>query len=267
MNALNKGLRPAAKRDGLIQGGNDVVTASGVGFGHDSAPAVNHVRDHKHNTLVMEDPCPITDVRTIAERLIEVRTELNLSQAEFAERAGVSQGTIGNIESGHRKSPREILAIAAAGGVRPEWLKDGRGPKFPGATGEPPAAAPAVPFGVRLHELGELAQSRPHEVRVQLAQLVSMVIVNGPSKALCAAADEVMSHGTAEASAARTADRDPSAEWESQMKKMAADLQPDQLGKFLTLIGEIKDHLTPTPPAKPTLASRKTSGPQKRRAQ
>ena len=37
------------------------------------------------------------------------------------------QSTIGNIEAGLRKRPREILKIAAALGVLPQWLETGEG--------------------------------------------------------------------------------------------------------------------------------------------
>jgi transcriptional regulator with XRE-family HTH domain len=65
-------------------------------------------------------------VRTIAERLKHAREALKLSQGEVAAAAGVSQGTIGNIESGLRKNPRELLAIAEAVKVTPQWLKTGK---------------------------------------------------------------------------------------------------------------------------------------------
>lgn len=84
-----------------------------------------------------------TDVKTIAERAKEAREALKpkVSQIELARRAGVSPGTIGNLEAGTRKNPRELLEIAAALEVNPEWLKTGKGPKHANAV-EPPAAAP-----------------------------------------------------------------------------------------------------------------------------
>lgn len=68
-------------------------------------------------------------MKTIANRLKEAREAAGLTQPELAAKAGVSSGTIGNIESGTRKNPRELLAIAKAVGVRPEWLKDGKLPQ------------------------------------------------------------------------------------------------------------------------------------------
>lgn len=75
----------------------------------------------------------ITDVITIAERLKYARELAKLTQAQLADNAGVSQGTIANIESGIRKSPRELLEIAKALNIRPEWLKTGLGPMEPAA--------------------------------------------------------------------------------------------------------------------------------------
>jgi len=62
----------------------------------------------------------------IAERLKQARKTLNLTQAELAKKAKVSQGTIGNIEAGLRDRPRELLAIAAALNVDPCWLETGK---------------------------------------------------------------------------------------------------------------------------------------------
>lgn len=68
----------------------------------------------------------ITPVNTIAERLKQAREALGLSQLEVAIAAGVKQGTIGNIEAGLRSRPRELLAIAAAVKVSPQWLLTGK---------------------------------------------------------------------------------------------------------------------------------------------
>lgn len=75
----------------------------------------------------MQARTTITLVNSIADRLKQAREDKGLSQPALAERAGVTQGTIGNVEAGLRKNPRELLAIAAALGVEAEWLKSGRG--------------------------------------------------------------------------------------------------------------------------------------------
>lgn len=99
----------------------EMVRGGGLGY---------HGRDCAPNTNVMQGGGLITDVN-IASRLSEARKDKGLSQAELAKKAGVKQGTIGNIEAGLRKQPRELLAISKALDVRPEWLLTGKGPKRP----------------------------------------------------------------------------------------------------------------------------------------
>ncbi len=90
-----------------------------------------HVRDSTANTNVMQDADPITCVKSLAERLKWARDQKEWTQEELAKAASVSQGTIGNAESGTRKAPRELLAIARALGVSPDWLKTGKGSAKP----------------------------------------------------------------------------------------------------------------------------------------
>ncbi len=50
-----------------------------------------------------------------------------LSQSQLAERAGVSQPAIQKLSSGKASSSRKVVEIAAALGIRPEWLSTGQG--------------------------------------------------------------------------------------------------------------------------------------------
>lgn len=76
----------------------------------------------------MQAACLITSVKTTAERLKHARKARGLTQAQLAKRAHVSQSTIGNLESGTRNKPRELMSIASALEVPPEWLESGKNP-------------------------------------------------------------------------------------------------------------------------------------------
>ncbi|CQD56484.1 helix-turn-helix transcriptional regulator [Yersinia enterocolitica] len=61
-------------------------------------------------------------METISERLKQKRSELNLTQAELAEKAGIKQQSIQQIESGATKRPRFLFEIASALQCEPSWL-------------------------------------------------------------------------------------------------------------------------------------------------
>jgi transcriptional regulator with XRE-family HTH domain len=66
-------------------------------------------------------------MKTLASRLAWARTNKGLSQQELARRSGVSQSTIGNLESGLRLSSRKITVIASTLDVDALWLAEGKG--------------------------------------------------------------------------------------------------------------------------------------------
>lgn len=92
---------------------------------------------------------PITSVtsderdqlRTLGGRLKWARKKRQLSQAALAALAGVSQGTVGNIEAGIRDKPRELLSLAAALKVSPAWLETGKGDWEESAKTQPKAGS------------------------------------------------------------------------------------------------------------------------------
>lgn len=63
----------------------------------------------------------------LKDRILERRTALGLSQAQLAEKAGVSQVTIQHLESGRNSTSKKLLEIARALGVTAEWLGSGEG--------------------------------------------------------------------------------------------------------------------------------------------
>jgi len=81
---------------------------------------------------------------SIADRLKQARKDAGLTQPALAALAGVSQGSIGNVEAGIRKRPKELLSIATALRVSPLWLETGRGPKDANIYDVLPAASPSV---------------------------------------------------------------------------------------------------------------------------
>lgn len=111
-----------------------------------SRAVVTHDRESKALTNVTQLSAPITPVNSIGERLASARADLEMNQAAVAAKAGVSPGTIGNIEAGTRKNPRALLAIARAVRVHPEWLKEGTGPRY--TPGHPKFKGQASDLGV-----------------------------------------------------------------------------------------------------------------------
>ena len=62
---------------------------------------------------------------TLAERLVAARVAAGMTQKAVAEAVGFSQETIRDIEAGAFKGLNELLAIAEAVRVQPEWLISG----------------------------------------------------------------------------------------------------------------------------------------------
>ena len=66
---------------------------------------------------------------TLAERLRHARKEYaGLTQKELEEKSKVSQQTISNIETGIQIESTDIVMLARACGVSPDWLYDETGP-------------------------------------------------------------------------------------------------------------------------------------------
>lgn len=67
--------------------------------------------------------------RALAKRLGELRTELGLSQAEFARRIGLRQSAISKYEKGYPVPEVVQIAIASVFDVNLAWLQEGKRPK------------------------------------------------------------------------------------------------------------------------------------------
>lgn len=65
------------------------------------------------------------------ERIKEIRKVLNLNQAEFAEKIGLGQSTLGMIEVGKRTfNDKHIKLICSTFNVNENWLRTGNGNMF-----------------------------------------------------------------------------------------------------------------------------------------
>lgn len=71
------------------------------------------------------------------DRFKTIRQTANLTQAQFAEKIGLSRNFVAMIEIGQREpSDRTISDICRIFGVNPEWLKTGDGEMFEPKTRE-----------------------------------------------------------------------------------------------------------------------------------
>lgn len=61
-------------------------------------------------------------MNTLAVRLKHTRLQLNLTQEELAQKAGVTQQSIQQAESGAIQRPRRLFEIATALNCKIEWL-------------------------------------------------------------------------------------------------------------------------------------------------
>lgn len=119
---------------------------------------------------------------TIGSRIKEARSALDWSQVQLADEAGVTQSAIGNIESGLRQRPRELVSIAKALRVSPEWLETGKGPRTERASLKLVGVEPSVRALVE-YLAGIAAQQRP-TLRKNLANLLVDLIEHPEDTAL-----------------------------------------------------------------------------------
>ncbi len=66
---------------------------------------------------------------SLAQRLLDIMGEQNLTEAALGKKAGISQQAIHKIVKGETQKPRNLIAIASALNVDPIWLVSGVGPR------------------------------------------------------------------------------------------------------------------------------------------
>jgi len=99
-------------------------------------------------------------MKLLKERLVSARLEksdrdrakggVEMTQDRLAELAGVSQSTIGNLESGARQTARKLATIAAVLEVNALWLAEGKGPRYLQSAGPEVALIYVTPEEIKL---------------------------------------------------------------------------------------------------------------------
>lgn len=120
-------------------------------------------------------------MRTLGERLRAVRAERGLKLREVAKGSGLSPSAISDLEHGRQLATTKVPELAAALGVRPEWLQRGEGPR----TGDTPSAMvmlnhrlPMSPEAARVaHEWDKLA-AHDSAAAEKLAELIYLLVAS-----------------------------------------------------------------------------------------
>ncbi|HDR9087173.1 XRE family transcriptional regulator [Burkholderia vietnamiensis] len=81
------------------------------------------------NSKLFEFSNILAPMETLGSRVKAARLDAKLSQESLARQVGVSQGLIGQIESGKNQGSKHLAALARALGVSPDWLETGKGPR------------------------------------------------------------------------------------------------------------------------------------------
>jgi transcriptional regulator with XRE-family HTH domain len=87
------------------------------------------------------DNCGVAD-KSVGVRLRHARKLRGLTQEALAKKAGVSQSSVSELESGLSKSPwgTNLVSLSQSLEVNPEWLASGKGPMDGAAPPLPPEA-------------------------------------------------------------------------------------------------------------------------------
>lgn len=110
------------------------------------------------NTQVVARRPTIQYMSNLGEAIVKARSAKGWSQDDLARRAGVSQGTIGHLESGRNTSSRKLPDIAQALGMSVEELISGKA-SFT-QTAQEHSNPPPWPFKVSIERVLALPASK-----------------------------------------------------------------------------------------------------------
>ena len=65
---------------------------------------------------------------SIGQRIKHARKQIGISQAELAQKVGIKQPTLSDLENDMSKGTTKLASIAKVLRVRPYWLETGKGP-------------------------------------------------------------------------------------------------------------------------------------------
>ena len=139
-------------------------------------------RDARDATRTQESEAVAT--MSIGSRIGEQRCEIGWSQVRLADEAGVKQSAIGNIESGLRQRPRELVSIARALRVSLEWLETGKGPKTERAPLKRVGADAEPSVRALVEYLAQIAAQQRPTLRKNLANLLVDLVEHPEGTAL-----------------------------------------------------------------------------------
>jgi len=79
------------------------------------------------NRQIDTDPGKNAAMNKLGSRIRAARKEAGMTQVELAQKVGIAQPTLSNLEKGNYVGTSSMIDIAIALGVRPEWLATGKG--------------------------------------------------------------------------------------------------------------------------------------------
>lgn len=96
----------------------------------------------RHTFLQDQRPAFIVATMELKDRLKQARKHAKLSQAQLAERAGIAQASVSEIERGITRTSGHLVKFATICGVNAVWLSEGIGSMLSEATGTASNVAP-----------------------------------------------------------------------------------------------------------------------------
>lgn len=125
-------------------------------------------------------------MKTVASRLKAARLHKKWTQAQLAVCAGVSTGTVGNVEAGIRQAPGSLPLLAQAMGISHAWLAYGQGEMVAAAAATLDNGKALTAVALDLAHLFDLLPEHERVLRAQAYSAASaaiLAVVESPKNA------------------------------------------------------------------------------------